>query len=104
VENVPTLGKVLQPDDLRTQRAPAGLDLARYLDIIDAIREQGGVGGELTLGDDEAQRAEKGRLTRAAKQRSLKLTWRKSPPGTLRFVLSEPGASPPDGRRRRADD
>lgn len=98
---VPQLGRVLKEEDLKSQRAPAGLDLAHYLDIIDTIREQGGVGGEVSLGATESQRTEKGRLTRAAKLRGFKLTWRKSTATMLRFVLSNPGSPPPDGRRRR---
>lgn len=98
---MPTLGRVLKEEDLKSQRTPAGLDLNDYLDIIDSIRDQGGVGGEVTLSSEESQRTEKGRLTRAAKQRGHKLTWRKSPQGMLRFVLSDPGSPPPDGRRRR---
>lgn len=98
---VPQLDRILKEEDLKTQRTPAGLDLAHYLEIIDAIRDQGGVGGEVTLGADESQRTEKGRLTRAAKLRGSKLTWRKSMGNTLRFVLSSPGTPPPDGRRRR---
>jgi hypothetical protein len=101
VVTVPQLVRILKEEDLRSQRAPTGLDLGRYLEIIDAIVEQGGVGGEITLQEGEAQRTEKGRLTRAAKQRGLKLTWRKPRNGVLRFVLSSLGAPPPDGRRRR---
>lgn len=97
---MPSLVKVLKEDDLKAQRAPSGLDLAAYLDIVDAIQGQGGLGGEVNLSGDESQRTEKGRLTRAAKQRGYKLTWRKSPAGVLRFVLSDPGTPPPDGRKR----
>ncbi|MER3419237.1 MAG: hypothetical protein C4290_01355 [Chloroflexota bacterium] len=101
VLTVPQLVRVLKEEDLRSQRAPAGLDLGRYLEIIDSIIEQGGVGGEIMLQEGENQRTEKGRLTRAAKQRGMKLTWRKPRNGALRFVLSSLGAPPPDGRRRR---
>jgi hypothetical protein len=101
VATVPQLVRVLKEEDLRSQRAPVGLDLGRYLEIIDSIIEQGGVGGEIALQEGENQRTEKGRLTRAAKQRGMKLTWRKPRNGVLRFVLSSMGAPPPDGRRRR---
>ena len=77
------------------------MDLTPYFDIIDEVAQQGGVGGEVTLMTDESQRTEKRRLSIAAKQRALKLTWRKSREGMLRFVLSTPGSVPPDGRRRR---
>ena len=95
------LNRVLSEADLKSQRAPAGLDLAKYLEMIDTVRDQGGVAGEVALEDGESQRTEKGRLTRAAKQRGTKLTWRKAPAGELRFVLSNPGTPPPDGRKRR---
>ncbi len=98
---MPQLVRVLKEEDLRSQRASVGLDLGRYLEIIDSIIEQGGVGGEIALQEGENQRTEKGRLTRAAKQRGMKLTWRKPRNGVLRFVLSSMGAPPPDGRRRR---
>ena len=98
---MPKLGRVLKEEDLKSQRTPAGLDLNDYLEIIDAIKQEGGVGGEVSLSGEESQRTEKGRLTRAAKQRGHKLTWRKSSMGVLRFVLSDPGSPPPDGRRRR---
>jgi hypothetical protein len=98
---MPSLARILKEEDLRSQRAAIGLDLGRYLEIIDTIREQGGVGGELGLEPDESQRTEKGRLTRAAKQRGFNLTWRRANPGALRFVLSVEGSPPPDGRRRR---
>lgn len=101
VATVPQLVRVLKEEDLRSQRASVGLDLGRYLEIIDSIIEQGGVGGEIALQEGENQRTEKGRLTRAAKQRGMKLTWRKPRNGVLRFVLSSMGAPPPDGRRRR---
>jgi hypothetical protein len=98
---MPSLDRVIMESDLTSSRAAAGMDLTPYYEILDQIRDQGGVGGELTLMDEESQRTEKRRLSVAAKQRGLKLTWRKSPPGRLRFVLSSAGAPPPDGRRRR---
>lgn len=76
------------------------MDLTPYFAIIDEVRQKG-VGGELELVSAESKRTEKRRLSIAAKQRGLKLTWRKSQEGELRFVLSTPGAAPADGRRRR---
>ena len=98
---MPQLDKVIMESDLTSSRSSTGMDLAPYLEILDRIREESGVGGEVSLLGDESQRTEKRRLSVAAKQRGLKLTWRKSPQGRLRFVLSGEGAPPPDGRRRR---
>lgn len=98
---MPTLQKILQESDLSGSRAPAGMDLAPYLEMIDSIRNEGGVGGEVALGANESQRTEKRRLSLAAKQRGYQLTWRKSRSGGLKFVLSLPGQPAPGGRRRR---
>ena len=98
---MPKLAKVLTDADLRAARARPVMDLTPYLEVIDSITRQGGVGGELVLSPDESQRTEKRRLSLAAKQRNLVLTWRKSSPGQLRFVLSAPGEQAPGGRRRR---
>ncbi|MHB0870265.1 MAG: hypothetical protein ACYC66_02955 [Chloroflexota bacterium] len=98
---MPKLNKVLTEADLSAARAPAIMDLTPYLTIIDEISAKGGVGGEIVLAPNESQRTEKRRLSLAAKQKGLKLTWRKSPPGELRFVLSSPGQPAPGGRRRR---
>lgn len=98
---MPDLTKVLSESDLRAARARPIMDLTPYLQIIDSIVSEGGVGGEVKLRQGESQRTEKRRLSLAAKQRGVKLTWRKSPPAVLRFVLSAPGQQPPGGRRRR---
>lgn len=98
---MPELTRVLTQEDLTSARGQTRMDLTPYMEIIDEVAKQGGVGGELALGPDESQRTEKRRLSIAAKQRNLKLTWRKPREGGLRFVLSDEGSSPPDGRRRR---
>ena len=98
---MPTLAKVLTEDDLSARARTSHLDLSAYRDIIEQVRSEG-VGGTITLDEDESQRAEKRRLSIAAKELGQKLTWRKSQPGELRFVLSEPGGSVPGGRPRRA--
>ena len=98
---MPKLAKVLTEADLTSARGQSRMDLTPYTEIIDEVSRQGGLGGELTLAPGESQRTEKRRLSIAAKQRDVKLTWRKPREGGLRFVLSNPGASPPDGRRRR---
>jgi len=96
------LKKILKLADLASTRAPAATDLAPYVEIIDTIKSEGGVGAEVVLEPGESQRTEKRRLSLAARARKLKLTWRTAPQGTLRFVLSEPGEAAPGGRRRRA--
>ncbi len=98
---MPQLTKVLSESDVTAQRARPVMDLAPYLEIVERIIHQGGVGGEVSLTNNESQRTEKRRLSLAAKQRGYKLTWRKSPRGQLRFVLSAPGEQAPGGRRRR---
>ncbi len=98
---MPQLTKVLSETDVSAQRARPVMDLAPYLEIINRIVQQDGVGGEVSLANNESQRTEKRRLSLAAKQRGYKLTWRKSPRGQLRFVLSSPGEPAPGGRRRR---
>lgn len=98
---MPKLAKVLTEADLTSARGQSRMDLTPYMEIIDEVSTQGGVGGELTLNSGESQRTEKRRLSIAAKQRNIKLIWRKPRDGGLRFVLSEPGTSPPDGRRRK---
>ena len=100
---MPQLDKVLAEQDLHRGRAAASLDLAPYMDIIDNIREQGGVGGTLSLSEDESQRTEKRRMSVAAKERGLKLVWRKAPERQLRFVLAEEGQPTPGGRPRRSN-
>jgi hypothetical protein len=98
---MPTLEKVLKESDLTASRTPPGMDLGPYLELIDSIKGDGGVGGEVSLKADESQRTEKRRLSLAAKQRGYKLTWRKARHGGLKFVLSQPGQAAPGGRRRR---
>src|SRR6266508_4804368 len=99
---MPELTKVLTTEDLQRHGGIGALDLSPYLAIIAGVREQGGVGGVLTLGEDESQRTEKRRMTLAAKQLGLELTWRSSTPGQLRFVLSEEGQPAPGSRPRRS--
>ena len=98
---MPELTTVLHEADLRRGRAAAQADLTPYMDIIDTLREQGGVGGVLSLDEGESQRTVKRRMSIAAKDRGYQLVWRKAPEGHLRFVLAAPGEAPPDGRRRR---
>ena len=98
---MPELTKVLTETDLASNRGQSRMDLTPYFEIIDHIASQQGLGGEVALRDGESKRTEKRRLSIAAKQRDMKLTWRKSREGELRFVLSAPGTTPPDGRRRR---
>ncbi len=97
---MPALARILTEEDLRTTRT-LRMDLALYVAIIDEVHG-GGVGGILTLADGENRRAEKRRLSLAAKERGYTLTWRKNQPGELCFVLSRPGEARPGGRARRA--
>jgi hypothetical protein len=97
---MPSLAKVLQHEDVQRGRGMVRMDLTPYTDIIESVRSEGGVGGELTLHDDESKRTEKRRLSIAAKQVGMKVTWRKADDGVLRFVLSEPGGPVPGGRQR----
>ena len=99
--SMPQLARVLTQDDLRRSDASARMDLSAYVDIIEQVRS-GGVGGEVAREERERQRTEKRRLSIAAKQLGLQLTWRKTGDNTLRFVLSEPGGERPGGRRRHA--
>ena len=97
---MPSLARVLQQDDLKVGGHVMRMDLSPYIDIIESIRSEGGVGGEVAILDDESRRTEKRRLSIAAKQLETTLTWRRSADGMLRFVLSEPGAPTPGGRPR----
>ena len=99
---MPELAQVLTETDLKRGRAASQADLTPYIDIIDTLREQGGVGGVLSLDEGESQRTVKRRMSIAAKERGYQLTWRKAPEGQLRFVLAEPGQPTPGGRPRRA--
>ena len=97
---MPQLARVLTQEDLKRAEPGTRLDLTPYLAIIDEVTD-GGVGGLVALEEDENQRAEKRRLSTAAKQRGYELTWRKADPGELRFVLARPGEPRPGGRPRR---
>ncbi len=100
---MPTLERVLREDDLhRGGAGGGGLDLTPYLDMLAAIRTEGGVGGLITLAEGEQQRAEKRRLSVAAKDQGYKLVWRTAPERKLRFVLAKPGEPVPGGRQRAA--
>ena len=98
---MPQLVKVLTEEDMQRGAATSRMDLSAYLGIIDRIRNEKGVGGDIELGQGESRRTEKRRLSIAAKQSGMKLTWRKSRDGALRFVLAEQGKDAPGSRRRR---
>ncbi len=100
---MPQLTKVLTEEELQRRSATSGgIDMTPYMAILDQVREQGGVGATLSLGEGENQRSEKRRLSVAAKERGYELTWRKSGPGMLRFVVAAPGQPRPGARKRRA--
>src|SRR5215208_2631593 len=95
---MPQLSRVLTQEDMQCGASASRMDLTEYIGMIDRVRRENGVGGEVALGDDESRRAEKRRLSIAAKQSGMTLTWRKSPDGTLRFVLAEQGKEAPGSR------
>ncbi len=99
---MPRLDQVLREEDLQRGRAAVRIDLTPYVQLIDTIREQGGVGAVLSLEEGEQQRTQKRRLSLAAKERGYRVIWRTAPPSQLRFVLARPGEPAPGGRRRRA--
>ena len=98
---MPELTAVLSEADLRRRGAVAQTDLTPYMDILDTLREQGGVGGVLRLTEGESQRTVKRRMSIAAKERGYELTWRKPQDGQLKFVLAQPGQPVPGSRKRR---
>jgi hypothetical protein len=98
---MPQLASVLTADDLRRAAPGTHLDLTPYLAIIDEAVQRG-VGGKLTLDEDESQRTEKRQPSLAANAQGHELTWRTSGPAELRFVLARPGETRPGGRPRRA--
>ena len=98
---MPELTKILSEEDLARRSGMPRLDLTTYVNLIDRVREQNGVGGIVTLGPGEGQRTEKRRLSLAAKQHGYTLSWRRSEPGQLRFVLAEEGQRVPGSRQRR---
>ena len=71
-----------------------------YLELLSTVKQQG-VGGIVTLGEEESQRTEKRRLSIASKQQGYRLIWRRSEPRQLRFVLAEEGQRAPGSRQRR---
>jgi hypothetical protein len=97
---MPQLSKVLTEEDIKTQRVAPTLDLTPYLAIIDSVVKDG-VGGVLALAEGESKRTEKRRMSLAAKERNLNLTWRKSDEGVLKFVLAKVGHPVPGGRQRK---
>jgi cytochrome c-type biogenesis protein CcmH/NrfG len=98
---MPRLTKVLNSDDLTRGQGNGQLNLAPYLELLSEVRQGNGVGGLVELEDEETQRAIKRRLSLAAKAQGTRLVWRTAAPGTLRFVLVEPGQPVPGGRPRR---
>ncbi len=98
---MPQLTRVLREEDLQGRGQTSRMDLTPYIGLLEAVRSQEGLGGMLTLEEGENQRAEKRRLSIAAKQQGYKLQWRKSQPGELRFVLADVGQPLPGSRKRR---
>lgn len=71
---MPQLTQVITAEELERKQRSAGMDLTPYREIITRIREEGGVGGTLVLGEGERQRTEKRRMSAAAKQEGYDLT------------------------------
>ena len=71
---MPELTRVLSEEDLARRGGMPRLDLATYVNLIERVRDEQGVGGIVTLGPGEGQRTEKRRLSLAAKQQGYKLT------------------------------
>ena len=99
---MPEIVHVLREEDLTRRGTAVGPDLTPYLDILDTIRDQGGVGAQLRLDEGESQRTVKRRMSIAAKERGLQLVWRKPQDGQLKFVLAGPGQPVPGSRTRRS--
>jgi hypothetical protein len=97
---MPQLARVLSPEDLRRREPGSQLDLIPYLGLLETVRAQEGVGGIITLTEGERQRTEKRRLSLAAKQLGVRLSWRKADPDELRFVLAPEGQPAPGSRTR----
>ena len=98
---MPQLAHILTEEDLARRGTAGGADLTPYIDIIDTLRGQGGVGAVLSIEEGESQRTVKRRMSIAAKERGYELTWRKSQNGQLKFVLAQPGQPVPGSRKRR---
>ncbi len=98
---MPQLTRVMSDEDLRRKDRASRMDLSAYTDMIEQVRTEGGVGGEIALTEGESKRTEKRRLSIAAKEAGTTLIWRKSQDGTLRFVLTEEGTPAPGSRTRR---
>ncbi len=98
---MPQLARVLKEEDLQSRGNASRMDLTPYIGLLETVRAQAGLGGQLTLDEGESQRTEKRRLSVAARQQGYKLQWRKSGAGELRFVLAQDGQPMPGSRKRR---
>jgi hypothetical protein len=83
----------LNADEVAAMRARrrGSVDLTEYTEFIRAL--DAGEGGEVVLGDSEQKRTVKRRLTRAARQLSKDVRYRRSEGNVIRFeVRSASGA------------
>ncbi len=69
-------------------RRRGSVDLSEYSDFIRALDI--GEGGEVVLGENEQKRTVKRRLTRAARQLSKDVRYRRSEGNTIRFEVRSP--------------
>jgi hypothetical protein len=98
---MPTLSRILTEADFQRKPYGAALDLTAYIDLLESVSRDGGVGAVVTLSEGEEQRTEKRRLSVAAKRQGYQLKWRTAQPGTLRFVLAPEGQELAGSRKPR---
>jgi hypothetical protein len=83
----------LSADEVAAMRARrrGSVDLTEYADFIRGLDV--GEGGEVVLADAEQKRTVKRRLTRAARQLSKDVRYRRSEGNTIRFEVRGPSGS-----------
>jgi len=82
---VPTFRRLSAEELSTSNRHRTHVDLTPYLDFLREI--DSGEGGELAVGEGESQRAEKRRLTTAAKQLNRTIRYRRGSKDLIRFEL-----------------
>lgn len=97
---MPQVKQMLTEEDIQAKPPRTIMDLSEYIQIIESIQQEGAKGSIVTLGEGETQRTEKRRLSLAAKEKGLELTWRKAADGELKFVVAPIGETAPGSRKR----
>lgn len=83
---MPTFYKLSEEEIAALQRhGKKPIDLIPYMDFIRGFKT--GEWGALTLAEGENPRAEKRRVTMAAKRENKQIRWRKAENGTMRFEV-----------------